>query len=230
MRHDKSPAKAHRKQTYWGADRLKRSALYLAIISAAGFGITVSVAEDRQASNTSHVTIHVDRPLLEGGGTVLVVALPVDLHRWNALPPTPESKSWLDNPKRSELGAGDRLFEARITEKVSIIEFVYPRGGTFGFNLIPAGGQGQESTLKTRQLLAGSGYYTDRKTGEKRVWDNVSTIHIYGPDADEAYSRAVRMASGDIMNAQTQRQEGVGTIVYTVSAETLEKVVVTEAR
>lgn len=209
--------------------RLQGFITWMSLVFMAALPIGHCLANDQAGAGKAQLTIYVDRPLLETGGTVMAVSKPVGPDLWSVQPKGLSTDTWKQNPKRLELGSNDRLFEVHVSEKVSIIEFIYPQGGSFGFNLVAAPGGDLIKPLQSKRILVGSGYYIDRETGEKQVWEDVSTIHILGPDVSEGYSRAVRMASGELMNAHPRRETGIGTVVHIPSAETLAKVVVTEA-
>ncbi|QEI06767.1 hypothetical protein FXN63_13695 [Pigmentiphaga aceris] len=155
----------------------------------------------------SQLTIYVDAPVAQTGGTVLVVAKPVSKQEWDKLPAVPAQR--LASGNAADITPGSKLFETVIASKVSIVEFVYPEGGSFGFNLVAA--NRSAPALSTKRILVGSGYYTDRKTGERVDWKDVSAIHIQGPEVDEQFSRRVRVSSGEIMNTYppVTRQPGV---------------------
>lgn len=182
-----------------------------------------SVAADKAPA--AQLIIHVDAPVLYTGGTVLVVANPISKEAWAQLPSQPPSKT---AQTATKLAPGDKLFDAAISSKVSIIEFVYPEGGTFDFKLRATGDQAVAGALRTKRILVGSGYYTDKVTGQKIEWKDVSVIHIDGPEADERFSRLVRASSSEIMNTGPAKTQQAGVTVYAPSAAQLEKALIKE--
>lgn len=182
-----------------------------------------SIAADKAPA--AQLIIHVDAPVLHTGGTVLVVANPISKEAWAQLPSQPPSNT---AQTATKLAPGDKLFDAAISSKVSIIEFVYPEGGTFDFKLRATGDQAVAGALRTKRILVGSGYYTDKVTGQKIEWKDVSVIHIDGPEADERFSRLVRASSSEIMNTGPAKTQQAGVTVYAPSAAQLEKALIKE--
>jgi len=183
----------------------------------------LSIAADKAPA--AQLIIHIDAPVLHTGGTVLVVANPISKEAWARLPSQPPSKT---AQTATKLAPGDKLFDAAISSKVSIIEFVYPEGGTFDFKLRATGDQAVAGALRTKRILVGSGYYTDKVTGQKIEWKDVSVIHIDGPEADERFSRLVRASSSEIMNTGPAKTQQAGVTVYAPSAAQLEKALIKE--
>jgi hypothetical protein len=127
------------------------------------------------------------------------------------------------------IGDADKLLEVRVSSKVSVVEFDYPADGTYGFNLVP-GDNTRPSALRTKRILVGSGYYTDQKTGTRVDWGEVSTIHIYGPDVDESFSRSVRISSNEIMNIGAAKIAGEGFVVHRLSDSQIDRAVIKEPK
>ena len=182
-----------------------------------------SIAADKAPA--AQLIIHIDAPVLHTGGTVLVVANPISKEAWAQLPSQPPSNT---AQTATKLAPGDKLFDAAISSKVSIIEFVYPEGGTFDFKLRATGDQAVAGALRTKRILVGSGYYTDKVTGQEIEWKDVSVIHIDGPEADERFSRLVRASSSEIMNTGPAKTQQAGVTVYAPSAAQLEKALIKE--
>ncbi|GEM_PF-1445984 len=177
----------------------------------------------------THVTIIVDNAVLQTGGTVLVVPQKVSRDAWDRLPKRPENSLLRNNPKSRVIGDEDRLLEVRVSSKVSVVEFDYPADGTYGFNLVP-GDNTRPSALRTKRILVGSGYYTDQTTGTRVDWGEVSTIHIYGSDVDESFSRSVRISSNEIMNIGADRIVGEGFVVHRLSDSQIDRAVIKEPK
>jgi hypothetical protein len=167
--------------------------------------------------------------LLKEGGTVIVVANPIPLQAWKILPKGENAADTdLQNAKSKDLKPDDKLFGVVASTKVSIIEFVYPEGGTFGFNLVAMDEPGKEKTLlKTRQILVGDGGYTIWSTGENVPWDYVSTVHVYGPAVSEGDSRGARVYSSEIMNLRPQKTVYEGAVLYSPTNGQVDEAVVT---
>jgi hypothetical protein len=177
----------------------------------------------------THITIIVDDPVLQTGGTVLVVPLKVSQDVWQKLRNRPEKSMLQDNQKAREIRDEDKLLEVMISSKVSVVEFDYPADGTYGFNLV-SGDNSKQSALRTKRVLVGSGYYTDQKTGTRVDWEEVSTIHIFGPDVDESFSRSVRSSSNEIMNSDADKVVGEGFVVHQLSDEQIDRAVIKEPK
>jgi hypothetical protein len=177
----------------------------------------------------THVTIIVDNAVLQTGGTVLVVPQKVSRNVWDRLPKRQENSLLRNNPKSRVIGDADKLLEVRVSSKVSVVEFDYPADGTYGFNLVP-GDNTRPSALRTKRILVGSGYYTDQKTGTRVDWGEVSTIHIYGPDVDESFSRSVRISSHEIMNIGAAKIAGEGFVVHRLSDRQIGRAVIKEPK
>lgn len=177
----------------------------------------------------THITIIVEDPVLRTGGTVLVVPHEVSQDVWHKLRNRPEKSMLQDNPKALEIRGEDKLLEVRVSSKVSVVEFDYPADGTYGFNLVAGDNSGQ-SALRAKRVLVGSGYYTDQKTGTRVDWDEVSTIHIFGSDVDERFSRSARISSNEIMNSGADKIAGEGFIVHRLNDEQIDRVVIKEPK
>jgi hypothetical protein len=203
------------------------SFFYLVVLADVGF------ADDNKENvdMRSQLTIYVAPPLLEKGGTVIVVSNPVPLAEWRDLPQGDNpARDDPHNEKKKNLQPGDRLFGAVVSTKVSIVEFVYPEGGTFGFNLVPlptaSGGAATAQALMTKRVLVGDGGYKDWKTGKEYIWESVSTIHVVGPEATEGDSRSASVAEAEIMNLPPNKTTYEGVTVLAPTDEQLDQVIV----
>lgn len=176
----------------------------------------------------AHLTVYIAEPLLSRGGTVLVVANPIPMDKWRALPtgfnPAANDAS---NDKKSTLKSGDKLFGVVTSNNASIIEFVYPEGGTFGFNFVASkADNAANSPLRTKQILIGDGGYTDWTTGQDVPWDYVSTIHVFGPEATEEDSRGIRVFSSRIMNLHPEKTTFEGASLYSPTDTQIDEAVI----
>lgn len=177
----------------------------------------------------THITIIVDDPVLRTGGTVLVVPHKVSQDVWHKLRYRPEKSMLPDNSMAQEIRDEDKLLEVVVSSKVSVVEFNYPADGTYGFNLV-SGDDSIQSALRAKRVLVGSGYYTDQKTGTRVDWDEVSTIHIFGPDVDESFSRSVRISSNEIMSSGADKVAGEGFVVHRLNAEQIDRSMIKEPK
>lgn len=197
---------------------------FLIMIAICVFPSLAPAAEVRQLHG--QLTIYVAPPLLKTGGTVIVVSNPVSADEWrNMREGHNPAREDAGNAKQRDVGVGDRLFGAVASARVSVVEFVYPQGGTFGFNLVPeptalAAG----ATLRTKRVLIGSGGWKEWSTGNEHIWENVSTIHVAGPDVSEGDSRMATAAEAEIMNLRPARTVYEGAIVYAPSEEQLGRI------
>ncbi len=205
----------------------------LAILAASAFlfyQTNTYFSEQQKAGQLkAYLTIYVAAPLLDNGGTVIVISNPISVEQWKALP-RGENATDTDplNAKREALKKGDRLFGVVASTNTSIIEFVYPEGGTFGFNFVAMNTPGKEPrALRTQEILVGDGGYTDRSTGQNIVWEYVSTIHVFGPKTSEDNSRAARVFSSEIMNLHPRKTLYEGANLYSPTDEQVEKAVLT---
>jgi hypothetical protein len=191
-----------------------------------------SAGDNKEDKNMrSQLTIYVAPPLLEKGGTVIVVSNPVPLSEWHNLPEGDNpARDDPQNEKKKDLGQGDRLFGAVVSTKVSIVEFVYPEGGTFGFNLVPLrakdGSGATGPALMTKRVLVGGGGYRDWKAGKNYFWESVSTIYVAGPEATEGDSRSASVAEAEIMNLPPPKTTYEGVTVSAPTDEQLNQVIV----
>lgn len=206
---------------------MKRALLYLCLATGAvSGGLAWGFSEEPKMK--AQLTIYVAPPLIETGGTVIVVANPIPLEKWQNLADG-ENAADADpaNEKRKELKPGDRLFGVTASTKVSIIEFVYPEGGTFGFNFTAMEEPHKRGPpLRTKEILIGDGGYTNWKTGEDVTWDYVSVIHVLGPTVSEGNSRGVDVYSSEIMNLQPQKTVYEGAVLYSPTDEQVDKAVI----
>ncbi|MCO6391654.1 hypothetical protein GTW25_11490 [Aliihoeflea aestuarii] len=171
----------------------------------------------------AQLTIYVAPPLLEQGGTVIVVADEIPLNDWEAIADgTNPALADTQNEKRKELNPGDQLFGVVASTKVSIIEFVYPEGGTYGFNLVPVQDADRTSPqLRTDRILQGEG-----GGGPGREWNEVSTVHVFGSVVSERDSRVVRASSSMIMRAEPEKSVYQGAVLYSPTDELVENVLI----
>jgi len=179
-------------------------------------------SEDKEPMK-AQLTIYVAPPLLQQGGTVIVVADEIPLNDWEALADgTNPALADTQNEKRKALNPGDQLFGVVASTKVSIIEFVYPEGGTYGFNLVPVQDADRTSPqLRTDRILQGEG-----GGGPGREWNEVSTIHVFGSVVSERDSRVVRASSSMIMRAEPEKSVYQGAVLYSPTDELVENVLI----
>lgn len=211
---------------------IKRASIAVKILLFIIFSSACS-GEDSNGDRKMHaqLTIYVDSPLLEKGGTVIVVSNPMPLDEWRDLPSGDNpARDDAQNEKKGDVRPGDRLFGAVASTKVTIIEFAYPEGGTFGFNLVPfrsADSRDKPSpALMTKRVLVGDGGYKNWKTGKEYLWESVSTIYVAGPDVTESDSRSASVAEAAIMNLPPAKTAYEGTIVYAPTDEQVDKLLV----
>ena len=166
-------------------------ALLLTAAGAAGYIHEKVFGNEADRMTKAQLTIYVDQPLLSEGGTVIVAANPVSDETWAALPEGKNlAKDDIHNLKRGELGPGDKLFGVLASQTTTLVEFVYPKGGTFGFNLVARNSSDiRAPELRTREILVGDGGANHSLTGEP--WDYVSTILVLGPQASEQKSNGI---------------------------------------
>ncbi|WP_225770309.1 hypothetical protein [Inquilinus sp. Marseille-Q2685] len=183
----------------------------VAVAAYAALNGGFSLAEDRKDGvMKAQLTIYVAPPLLQTGGTVIVVAAPISRREWESLAPGPNpARDDRRNPKHNELRGGDRLFGVEASAKVSIVEFVFPEDGTYGYNFVASDrAGGVQPPLRTKQILVGS--QRDLSEGPAAKDEDVSVIHVDGPEASEGDSRAASASQPRIerMNPQRTVYEG----------------------
>ncbi|WP_130272843.1 hypothetical protein [Phyllobacterium myrsinacearum] len=155
--------------------------------------INACIVEARDYSMKSDVTIYLDRPLLDRGGTVFVVPNEIPADEW---------KPHLDqpNPARSDprldirvpITARDRRLSARASGQVSVVRFDYPKGGSYDFRFLPSLESGVPPEKQGSILVtAGNTYDYHPKTREEKFIPEFQVFTIIGPDADEEKSRAL---------------------------------------
>jgi hypothetical protein len=199
------------------------------IIAASLFaGCDASNGNEKQRPMKAQLTIYVAPPLLVTGGTVIVVSNPVSPDEWlNLAEGSNPAKDDPNNGKKKDMFPGDKLFGAIVSTKANIVEFVYPEGGDYGFNLVAAEGpydpDKRMPSLQTKQILVGDGGYTDWSTGKNVIWKNVATIHIIGPESSEDSSRGLTFSTSNIMNLHPQKTVYEGAVRYTPTDEELAK-------
>ena len=159
----------------------------------------------------AQLTIYVAPPLLDQGGTVIVVANPISLEEWKNCPEGANpAAADPNNEKKKTLKADDRLFGVVASTKVSIVEFVYPDEGTYGYNFVAVEDPAKRRPpLRTKQILAGS--QRDLSEGPNPKTKDASVIHVYGPGASQADSRIARANQDRIerLNPRKTIYEGV---------------------
>ncbi|TDK32124.1 hypothetical protein E2F50_17425 [Rhizobium deserti] len=124
---------------------------------------------------------------------MIIVPREVAMDQWQ-----PQSK---ENPARSDpylasqkpLPPGARRLGVVLRDKVSIVQFDYPQGGTFNFRFAPAPGSDFPwDMLKTKEIgTGGVGEEMDEKTGEVIKVGFAMHIHVFGTEVTEADSRSV---------------------------------------
>lgn len=142
----------------------------------------------------SDLTIYLQSPILGQGGTVIIVPREVAIDRWHSQPEA-------QNPARSDaylasykpLPQDARRLGVVVRDKVSIVQFDYPQGGTFTFRFAPAPGSDFPwGRLKTKEIgTGGEGEEMDEKTGQIIKAGSAVHIHVLGTEVTEADSRAV---------------------------------------
>lgn len=153
----------------------------------------VHIVEAQDSAMKSDVTIYLDRPLLDRGGTVFVVPNEIPVDEWKPHPDQPNparSDSRLD--ARNPITGHDRRLSARASGEVSIVRFDYPKGGNYDFRFLPS----LESEVPPERqgsvlVTAGNTYDYHPKTREERFVPEFQVFTILGPDANEEKSRAL---------------------------------------
>ncbi len=179
----------------------------------------------------AQLTVYVAPPLLDTGGTVIVVANSIPLEQWNKLAEgNNPARDDPNNEKKSTIQSGDKLFGAVASTKVSIIVFVYPENGTYGFNLVGLNQSDdpdkRNKPLQTKRILVGDGGYVDWSTGQEFTWEDVSTIHVLGPKSSEEDSRGASVSEAAIMNLHPPKTIYEGATLYAPTDEQLDKALV----
>jgi hypothetical protein len=168
----------------------RASRFCIAALALLSIGIQTVRAQD--TSVKSDVTIYLEGPLLEGGGTVFVLPREVPADEWAARPDQP-------NPARSDarldvrvpIAQHDRRLSVRVSGQISIVRFDFPAGGDFRFRFIPALESGVPPEQRGSVLVSvGNTYDHDPATGEEIFVPRVQVFTIMGPDADESETRA----------------------------------------
>ena len=141
----------------------------------------------------SDVTIYLDPPLLDRGGTVFVIPTEVPIDAW-------KPRTDLANPARSDwrldtrkpIGSEDRRLSARISDQISIVRFDYPAGGSYDFRFLPTLESGVAPERQGSVLVStGNTYDYHPKTGVEVFIPTFQVFTILGPDGDEAAARAL---------------------------------------
>jgi hypothetical protein len=165
----------------------------------------------------AHLTIYVEKPLLTEGGTVIVAANPVSAEKWAALSDGENiAANDMNNAKRADLKKGDRLFGVAVSAQTSVVEFIYPEGGAFGFNFVARNtdGDGRTPQLRTDEISIGDGGADHSLTGVP--WDYVSVIHVIGPGSTEGKSRAASVLVSEILASGSAAKDYQGTVVHSL--------------
>ncbi|MEP7452701.1 hypothetical protein [Phyllobacterium sp. SB3] len=151
------------------------------------------IAEAQDNPIKSDVTIYLDGPLLNRGGTVFVVPREVPLDNWKPHPAQPNparQDSRLD--VRKPILEHDRRLSVLAFGQVSIVRFDYPAGGSYEFRFLPSLESGVPPEKQGSVLVeAGNTYDYHPKTREEMFVPVVQVFSILGPDADESESRSL---------------------------------------
>jgi hypothetical protein len=182
-----------------------------------GLGLALGLSGRAPVAKT-HVTIYLGLPLLEEGGAVVVAGRKVPEAQWRAVQGGPNPAAGdMANPKRAHVRPGDRHFGAVANSPVTVVEFIYPEGGSYTFNLLPLPEHQARygTSLRTTRVSVGSGGIQDPETRELIDWPSLSDIAVLGPDRDESWARlagATYFNAIDQPGAKISRFEGVRTI------------------
>ena len=168
-------------------------AIVALLIVFASLHVRPDVAVARDKPMKADVTIYLDGPLLNRGGTVFVVPREVPSHEWKPqsdLPNPARSDSRLD--ERKPITERDRRLSVRASAQVSVVRFDYPAGGTFEFRFLPSRESGVPPEKQGSVLVeTGNTYDYHPKTDAEMFIPRYQVLTILGPDADETQSRAL---------------------------------------
>jgi hypothetical protein len=162
-----------------------------AAFSAVAVSTFMVTAGDAQMK--SDVTIYLDRPLLDRGGTVFVIPREVAVEDWQPQPgkPNPAKSDWRLET-RKPVGAQDRRLSAQISDQISIVRFDFPKGGSYDFRFLPTLDSGVAPERQGSVLLStGNTYDYHPQTGAEMFVPEFQLFTILGPDGIEAASRAL---------------------------------------
>lgn len=179
----------------------------------------------------THLTIYLEPPLLDEGGSIVVAGIPVPDEEWQAIAngPNPANDDSA-NPKTRDVQPSDRHFGAVVSSPASAVEFRYPESGSYTFNLRIHPNHGARDDLQTKQILVGSGNTIDPETGERLEWPSQAVIHIVGPKRDEEWARLMAFtfkrafSRGEPDDVSVSRFEGVR--ILSLSDDAIERFVV----
>jgi hypothetical protein len=148
---------------------------------------------DRQQM-VSDLTIYLQPPIIGEGGTVILLPRPVEVEEWMM-------RAYGDNPAEKDeflklnkpLPPAAKRIGALVSGMVSIVQFDFPKGGTFQFRFAPAPGSNvPPDKLKTKQIgVGGNGEELDEKTGEIIAVGSAIHLHVAGREVTESDSRIV---------------------------------------
>jgi hypothetical protein len=162
-----------------------------AIVLALSINSQIAAAQDHTMK--SDVTIYLDGPLLNNGGTVFVVPREVPAADWT-------TKSEQPNPARSDprldarkpIGMQDKRLSAIATGQVSVVRFDYPENGSYDFRFLPSLESGVPPERQGSVLVTvGNTYDYEPKTRKEKFVPQFQVFTILGSGADEGKSRAL---------------------------------------
>jgi hypothetical protein len=205
----------------------KISAIVILMITFTTLGLAANsfIKTEKRPKVKAQLTIYVEKPLLVEGGTVIVAANPVSAEKWAALPDGENiAADDMHNAKRAELMAGDRLFGVSVSATTSVVEFIYPEGGMYGFNFVARGTDADTRApqLKTKEILTGDGGANHALTG--KPWESVSTIHVFGPSSNERRSRAVDALIDKILEKDRLVKSYQGSVVHSLDSKIVNEI------
>lgn len=151
------------------------------------------IAEAQDNTVKSDVTIYLDGPLLNRGGTVFVVPREVQQDEWKPHPD--QSNPARNDPRldiRKPITLQDRRLSALVFSQISIVRFDYPAGGSYDFRFLPSL-ESEVTPEKQGSILVtvGNTYDYHPKTREEMFVPVVQVFTILGPDANEGTSRSL---------------------------------------
>ncbi|WP_210206050.1 hypothetical protein [Rhizobium sp. UGM030330-04] len=135
---------------------------------------TIGHAGEQQLS--TRLRIAVDEPMLTKGGAVIVAARPISGRDWRLL------------ETEGSANAYEKEFRVKVSSPASIVELVYPEGGTYSFRLEPVSGHAS-GMFVTREIRVGSAMVIDPETRQQVDWPSMSIIHVGGTVYDEGWAR-----------------------------------------
>lgn len=166
------------------------------LIGSLAFSMLVAnsqIAEAQDNTLKSDVTIYLDGPLLNRGGTVFVVPREVPLNEWK--PHSDQPNPARDDSRldiRKPITPQDTRLSALAFSQVSIVRFDYPAGGSYDFRFLPSLESGVLPEKQGSVLVeAGNTYDYHPKTREEMFVPVFQVLTILGPDANEGKSRSL---------------------------------------